>query len=285
MLKKVVTDEYPNTDINDIKQHLIQQHNQAQVQKHQFPTEVISLPSQGKVYSPDSLLSSGQIEMKYMTAKEEDILTSVNLIKQGLVIDKLFQSLIVTPIKYDDLIAGDKDAIMIAARILGYGKEYPVRVTCPKCREVETATVDLTTISDRQIPEHVEMQSHNEFKFTLPQSKREVTFKLLTHGDEIKLEKEMSVLKTKKDGVPPTMSLKLKFLIQSVDGLRDKSAIHNFVDNELFAADSRALRSYINQISPGVDLKFNYTCSSCGNVTEGVEFEVGTNFFWPDSRI
>lgn len=284
MLKKVVTDEYPN-DINDIKQQLIQQHNQTQVQKYQFPTEVISLPSQGKVYSPDSALSKGHIEMKYMTAKEEDILTSVNLIKQGLVIDKLFQSLIVTPIRYDDLISGDKDAIMIAARILGYGKEYPVRVTCPKCKEVETVTVDLTTIKDRQIPDQVEMDSYNEFKFTLPQSNREITFKLLTHGDEIKLEKEMNVLKTKKDGVPPTMSLKLKFVIQSVDGLRDKSTINNFVDNELFAADSRALRAYIKQISPGIDLKFDYTCSSCSNVTEGVEFEIGTNFFWPDAGV
>ena len=89
-----------------------------------LPTETIELPSKGLLYTSDNLLSSGTIEMKYMTAKEEDILTNQSYIQSGTVLDKLLQSLIVTKISYDDLLIGDKNAIMIAARILGYGKDY-----------------------------------------------------------------------------------------------------------------------------------------------------------------
>ena len=86
-----------------------------------YPTETIDLPSGGKLYPQDSPLSSGKIEIKYMTAKEEDILTSANLIKKGVVIDRLLDSIIVTEgVGIDDLILGDKNAIMVAARILAY---------------------------------------------------------------------------------------------------------------------------------------------------------------------
>ena len=93
-------------------------------QTQKFPTEVVDLPSKGKLYPPDSPLASGTIEMKYMTAKEEDILTNQNYIEKGIVIDKLLQALIVDKtIDYNELLVGDKNALLIAARILGYGKE------------------------------------------------------------------------------------------------------------------------------------------------------------------
>jgi len=92
-----------------------------------FPTEVVDLPSQGLLYPKDSPLSSGTIEIKYMTAREEDILTSANLIKKGIVIDKLLEALIIDKsIKLDDMLLGDKNAILIASRILAYGKDYEV---------------------------------------------------------------------------------------------------------------------------------------------------------------
>jgi|LakMenEpi03Aug12_release.lakeMendotaPanAssembly.Ray.scaffolds.fasta_scaffold307008_2 rubredoxin len=283
-----VTDNYPNKQsVSDqqLKELALQQYKQDEVKAFNFPTEVIDLPSKGKVYPEDNLLASGKIEMKYMTAKEEDILTSANLIKQGVVLDKLFQSLIVSPIKYNDLITGDKNAIMIAARILGYGKEYDVEIECPSCAAKNKLVIDLSTIKDKEIPEEVETVSPNRFKYTLPVSKREVTFKFLTHGDEKKIEYELADIKkrAKKDDVKPELSTRLKHIITSIDGIEDQKAINHFVDNELFAQDSRALRSYVKEISPDTDLTFDFVCNACGHEKENVDIPINVSFFWPSS--
>ena len=150
----------------------------------QFPSEEVTLPSKGLLYPEESPLRSGRIEMKYMTAKEEDILTNQNLIKNGTVIDKLLQSLIITAIDYNDLLIGDKNAILIASRILGYGQEYSFSYPNPNTSEDEEVTVDLTEAEDKLLDESLIVNDKNEFNFTLPHSKIELTFKLLTHGDE-----------------------------------------------------------------------------------------------------
>jgi hypothetical protein len=158
--------------------------------KYKFPTEIVELPSKGLLYSEDNPLSSGKIEMKYMTAKEEDILTNQNYIRQGTVIDKLLQSMIVSKINYDDLLVADKDAIMISARILGYGKDYVFTYNG------EEVTVDLTTMKEKLLDESlVKTPRVNEFQFTLPHSGNEISFRLLTHGDDKKIEQELDGLK------------------------------------------------------------------------------------------
>ena len=140
-----------------------------------FPTEVVDLPSKGLLYPEGSPLSTGKIEIKYMTAKEEDILTSANLIKQGVVVEKLLESLIVDKsIKVDDLLVGDKNSVLIASRILAYGKEYEVEIDG---RKIE---VDLTQLKDIELDESIVTNGVNEFEFELPATKRKLTFKLLT---------------------------------------------------------------------------------------------------------
>ena len=136
-----------------------------------FPTEFVDLPSKGLVYPKDNPLSSGKVEMKYMTAKEEDILTNQNYIANGTVIDKLIKSLIVSKVDYNDLLIGDKNALLIAARILGYGKDYSFQY------KGETVKVDLTKVEDKVLDESLFKEGKNEFPFTLPTSKKEVTFK------------------------------------------------------------------------------------------------------------
>jgi rubredoxin len=283
-----VNDNYPkNQQISDaeLKELAIQNMQRQEIQSSGFPTETISLPSQGKVYSNTNLLSSGTIEMKYMTAREEDILTSQNLIKQGVVLDKLMQSLIVSPIKYNDLVIGDKNAIMIAARILGYGKEYPIDVTCPDCDEKTNVNIDLTQLPTKYIPNETVQVSPGIFEFTLPISKRIIHFKLLCHGDEKRIEYELEASKknAKKDSIDKTLSTRLKNIIKSVDGNSDQSAINLFVENELFAQDSRALRTYIKEISPDQKFQIDFECSHCGHVQEAMDFGIDTNFFWPKS--
>lgn len=280
----IVNSNYPmdKTSIQDLKQSIIQDYNQKDLKRNNFPTEVISLPSKGLLYPEDSPLRSGTIELKYMTAAEEDILTTQSLIKQGVVLDKLFQALIVTPIKYNDLIGADKDAIMIAARILGYGKLYDATCTCPECEKESKISFDLNTLKEKEFDiEKSEMIDANAFKFILPASQREVIFKLLTHGDEKKIQLELENLKkSNKTGISKDLTTRLKYIIVSIDGNDDKKYISEFVDQELFAQDSRALREHIKIISPGVDFNVDFTCQEC--FYEGkLNLPVGVDFFWP----
>ena len=283
-MTQIVNENYPldKTSIQELKNSLIQNYNQNEIKKHNFPTEIISLPSKGLLYSEDSPLRNGTIELKYMTASEEDILTTPSLIKQGIVLDKLFQALIVTPIKYNDLIGADKDAIMVASRILGYGKLYEATCTCPECTKESKVSFDLTQLNEKEFDiDKVEMIAPNEFKFILPTTNREVTFKLLTHGDEKKIQLDLENLKkTNKSGISKDLTTRLKSIITSIDGDTNKTSIIHFVDNELFAQDSRALRDHIKNISPGIDFNMDFTCQECQY--EGkLNLPVGVDFFWP----
>ena len=247
-----------------------------------FPTEIVELPSKGKLYPEGHTLSSGKIEMKYMTAKEEDILTNQSFIKQGVVLDKLFKSMIVSPIDYHELLLCDKNAIMVAARILGYGKEYPIKVTNPNTGEPVEHVVDLTKLKEREIDWNLLKDGKNEFEFKLPASKRTVTLALLTHGKQRKMDAELRGLaKLKKNAQITTM---LKYVITSIDGESDNNKIRQFVDNHLLALDSRALRQYLKEITPDIDLSIDIPDGESGD-TFPVSFTFGLDFFWPDTQI
>ena len=246
-------------------------------QQQQFPTEEVTLPSKGLVYPESSPLSKGVIMMKYMTAKEEDILTNQNFIEKGTVIDKLLQSLIVTPIDYNELITGDKNAILVAARILGYGKDYEFDY------KGETIKVDLTTVEDKPFDEKLVVNRENKFDFTLPTSKTPVTFKILNHGDEKAIENEVKGLKRLNKNSSPELSTRLKHLITSVNGNFEKSTIREFVDIQLLARDARALRNYVGEMQPDVNLNFEYEEKN-GDFVK-LPIPITLNFFWPDATI
>jgi hypothetical protein len=218
-----------------------------------------------------------------MTAREEDILTSQNLIKQGVVIDKLMQSMIISPINYNDIVIGDKNALMVAARILGYGKDYPVEITCPHCSHKNKTSVDLTKLPEVIVSDDIPMASPGIFEFTLPKTKRVIHFRLLTTAIDKQISKEMEILKkaNKNGGVDNELTTRLKALIVSVDDNVDKKYISNFVDNELFAMDSKSLRSYIKLVSPDVKFEFTFDCEECGHEEEALSFIIDTTFFWP----
>jgi hypothetical protein len=246
-----------------------------------LPTEKVSLPSKGLLYPKDSPLAKGEIEMKYMTAKEEDILTNANYIKQGVVIDKLLQSLIVTPINYDELLIGDKNAILIAARILGYGKDYTFKYMLNN-QEYE-ATVDLSTLDEKAIDENLFKKGANDFSFTLPKSGNVVTFKLLTHGDEKKIDAEIKGLQKVNPNVTTDVTTRMKYIITSINGDRDQKSIREFVDNFLLAAEARSLRENYAKISPDINLK--YYPEDADYTGEGITVPISVNFFWPDAGV
>lgn len=239
-----------------------------------FPTETVELPSKGLLYPEDHPLASGTIEMKYMTAKEEDILTNQNYISQGVVLDKLLQSLIVTKVKYDDLFVGDKNAIMIASRILGYGKDYEFEYNG------EEHTIDLTTLENKQIDESLFTRGQNEFEFELPFSKTLITFQLMNGHLEKKVEQEIKGLKKINKTASPDLSTRMKHLITSVDGNRDTKTIRDFVDNYLLARDSRALRQHVADFQPDIDLEITIISQGEDKV---IDVPIGVNFFFPDA--
>ena len=239
--------------------------------KFKLPTEVVELPSKGLVYPKENPLSSGKIEMKYMTAREEDILTNQSYIQKGTVLDKLMKSLIVSDIDYDDLIVGDKNAIMVAARVLGYGKDYSFNY------EGASQTVDLSLLDNRELDESLYSAGVNEFEFTLPSSNTKLTFKLLTHKDEKKITAELEGLKKINKENTPDLTTRLKYMITSVGGDTETKTIRTFVDNYLLARDSKSLRDYIRKIQPDVNL--NFTTDS----GEEVAIPININFFWPDA--
>ena len=250
----------------------------------QFPSEEVTLPSKGLLYPEGHPLRSGIIEMKYMTAKEEDILTNSNYIQNGTVIDKLLKSLIVSPIDFNDLLIGDKNAVLVASRILGYGQEYSFNYKNPSTGEYEQVTVDLTEATDKELDESLIIEGRNEFSFTLPVSKIEVTFKLLTHGDELKIANELKGLKKISKTSSSELTTRMKHLITSISGDRDVKTIRNFVDGNFLARDARALRTYISEIMPDIDLTFNLQFED-GASAEGVTIPIGTSFFWPESGL
>ena len=213
-----------------------------------------------------------------MTAREEDILTNQNYIQNGTVIDKLLQSLIVTQFNYNDLLIGDKNAILVAARILGYGSEYEFKYKDQK------VSIDLTTLKEKELDKNIITEGKNEFNYKLPHLKRSVTFKLLTHGDDQKIQNEVKGLKKINKQASSDVSTRLKHTIISVDGNYETADIREFVDNHLLARDARELRKYMTSVNSDVDMTVDLDLPD-GTQEEGVSLPIGISFFWPDAGI
>ena len=243
--------------------------------KFKLPTEMVDLPSKGLLYPEGNPLREGKVEMKYMTAKEEDILTNQNYIRQGTVIDKLLSSLIVSKIDYNDLLVGDKNAIMIAARILSYGANYEFMY------DGKPQSVDLSKLEPKQLNPELEKADRNEFSFTLPETGNIITFKLINHGDEGKIEQEIKGLQKINKESTSEVTVRLSHIITSINGSTEKKDIKDFVNNYFLAKEARAFRAYYNEISPDIDLKVTLTNSD--GVEEDTDLPIGINFFWPDA--
>ena len=292
MSKEKLQDDYKSPVSNeDMVELAKQQYEQKKVSDYKFPTEIVDLPSKGLIYSKDNPLSTGKIEMKYMTAKEEDILTTQSYIKDGSVLDRLFQSLIIsngegTPVKYVDLTLGDKNAIMIAARILGYGKDYVVEIDDPYSDNKQKETIDLTQFENNDYDGSNQIELHkNEFEYTLPRSERKITFQAMTESKERKVKHQTEEIKKAnrklKDVTSRQLTTRLKNMILSVDGEVEQKVINNFVDNELFAVDSKSLRAHISKVVPDIDLTYEFVSEETGEGRD-MSLPMGIGFFWPE---
>ena len=245
--------------------------------EHKFPTEVIDLPSQGKVYPKDSPIAEGKIELKYMTTREEDILMSQNLIKKGVVIDKLLDSLIVTKgVKQADLILGDKNAVLVAARILAYGPEYTTEITNPNDVEQKVQhTFDLSKCPFKPLPDV--NYTDNSFDYTTSIGKTKLKFKLLTGKEEKLIDKDVE--QSAKFGYESSISTRLRYMITEVDGDSTPEMITTYTQNML-ARDSVAFRKHVQEITPDIELTQEI---ELGGDTVSASIPLTVEFFWPSS--
>jgi hypothetical protein len=240
--------------------------------ENKFPTEIVELPSQGLIYPTDHPLRSGKVEMKYMTAKEEDILTNQNYIQKGIVLDKLLEALTMNKFPLKEITPGDKNALIIASRVLGYGKDYTFTYGGKEYN------VDLSTLENKPFDISL-ITSRGTFKFKLPVSQTEIEFKLLTDKDEELIDQEIQGFKKLNKEISSDVTTRLKHHLVVVDGSTDRNVIKEFVEFNLLAADSRALRLYIKEISPDINLS---TKVEVNGVEEDIDIPISLNFFWPD---
>ena len=252
----------------------------AENKKYDFPTEVITLPSQGKCYPKEHPLASGEIEIKYMTAREEEILASQNLIKKGIVLDKLFESIIADKtLNIDDIVIGDKNAIVLATRILGYGPEYKIEFT-GEDGEKEQISIDLSKVQTKEV-DIEKLNRENLYEWVTPTTKSVLKFKMLTHGDEKKIEADVRAMnRLNKGGVSAELTTRYRYIIQSVDGKEDTKSIVDFINNKFLSKDTRAFRNHLLELQPDMDMVFEYDNPISGE-KERTPIPMGIGFFYP----
>ena len=249
------------------------------------PTEFVELPSEGKLYPEDHpLCGETHIEIRHMTAKDEDILSSRSLLKQGVAIDRLLQNIILDKrIGPRSLYVGDKNALLVAARISGYGAEYNTQILCPSCMTHQEVEFDLDA---KKIYRGDDYQDYNiketaggTYVIALPSLGVDVEVRLLTGKEEQYLIK-LTENRKKKKLPEATATDQFKIMIVSVSGKTDSKSISSLVEH-MPARDSRYLRAAYECICPTVDLKQPYMCGTCGFETEALEVPFTTDFFWP----
>lgn len=248
-----------------------------------IPTTTIELPSRGIPYAEDHPLSDGTIEIRYMTAADEDVLTDRNLIRKGTFVDKLYERVVVEEgVDPDEVLVGDKSAVLLATRILAYGADYEITVRDPYTQMNKKVMIDLSEISPVELDWDNMNQGQTEFEFELPVSKSLVTWRLMKSSDQKVIQRQQRKFQQHdgEDYVQPTVTTRLRHLISSVDGDDNLNTIRNFVNN-LIAADSFALRKEIRKYTPDLDMTFEHEASDGSIVDTNITLDA--DFFLPST--
>ena len=249
------------------------------------PTEFVELPSGGKFYESNHPLHNQEtIEIRHMTAREEDILTSRALLKKGLALDRLIESVIVDKrIKADSLLLGDKNSILVTSRIVAYGNDYNTKVTCPSCYSQVDFSFDLNDhkVRNADMEEDIQFEETDSgtFKVTLPKTSVLAEFKVLTGADEKWLTRTSSKKTKKKDAVDTGLTDQMRLYTVSLNEETNKRLVGDFI-NHMPASDARFLRNAYNKLSPGLDMTQDFNCYECGHEGE-LEVPFTAEFFWP----
>ena len=246
------------------------------------PTEFVPLPSFGLVYPPSSPLHNlTEIEVRYMTAADEDILTSRSLLRSGKAIDAVLKNCILDArINPEELLSGDKNALITFLRVSGYGPEYKVEIDCPSCEETSKYEFDLSQLEMKTLDVEPIEQGENRFHIQLPTGTH-IEFKFLNSAEEKEISDAQDRIKRSTNSpIDRNVTTRLKNTIISIDGNNDPSLINQYVDT-LNVRDSRALRKYMEDNTPDIDMNQEFNCPHCGHRGE-VDVPISVGFFWPD---
>lgn len=248
-----------------------------------IPVSSVHLPSLGMIYpSNHPLHNCATVDIRGMTTREEDILMSRALIRKGTVITELIKSCMVTPnVDVQSLIGGDRNALMVSIRVLGYGRIYDGEATCPACQQKNAISVDLNTLDIKELGTDPVVFGENRFSFLLPNTKKNVEFKFITGREEEEMLATMEMRKKKGFATDNVITTRLQHSIISVDGQTDKALINQFI-SFMPAQDSMELRRYMDKVEPGVDMKFEFSCKQCEHY-EVMPLPLGPTFFWPNA--
>ena len=251
---------------------------------YEVPVESVPLPSNGIIYPVESTLHNAEtVDIRAMTAREEDILTSRALIKKGTVITELIKSCLVDKtIDVDEMVTGDRNAIMTALRITGYGSQYTVEVDCPECGESSKQDFQLTELPIKRLESSPVAVGAHLFEFTLPLTKKTVHYKYMTGKDEANISVLQERRKKQKLQSDNLVTTRLEHQIVAIDGIKDRLKISQFI-RSMPARDSLALRKKIDNTEPGIDMTAWMDCPHCFETSE-VRLPMGASFFWPDSE-
>jgi len=244
------------------------------------PTEFVELPSGGKYYPEGHPLHGVEsVEIKIMTAKEEDILINESYLREGVAVEKLLKSVLIDrSLKLEDFLIGDKNAILFATRISGLGPHYGVNLGCGACGAKQEKTIDLREVEHKDcFYDNVDQTEKGTFITTLPTTGLNVEFKLLSGHEEKSIEETMK--KRKKYKVEQERLLyMMELMVQSINGVEDRSQIRACL-SRIPASDCRHLRKTYERVCPDVDINHEYSCSECGH-TQEVIMPLTADFFW-----
>jgi len=263
-------------------QHMMKQNIMKEEFGWEIPVEAIPVPSAGLLYNPDSnLYNLKTLKIKAMTAHEEDILSSPALLKEGTAVDHVIRScLIDRSIDINDLLVGDKNALMVSIRITGYGSKYNISPKCENCGETNKIEFDLSGLGINRLKIEPVEKGKNQFLYELPVTKKKVIFKFMTVNEQKQREAQSDFYeKNITQGVKKTVTSFLEHSIVSVEGITDKNKISHFVRN-MPAFDSKSLRNFIIDHEPGLDMTHDWHCKHCSHANNS-NLAITAEFFWP----
>ena len=248
------------------------------------PTDFVQLPSGGKVYPASSTLHNiKEVELRHLTAADEDILTSRSLLRSGKAIDSVISACLANKnINVEELLSGDKNAIVTFLRVSGYGSDYEVEMDCPSCGETSNHTFDLSNLQMKNLEIEPAVAGDNRFNFQLPQTQINVEFRFLNSLQDKEIADAQDKMKKRTQSpIDRNITTRLKNVIISIEGNTDQGYINQFVDN-MNVRDSRALRKYMEDNTPDLDMEQEFECVHCGHRGE-VDIPITVGFFWPES--
>ena len=253
MSNNKLTTRLPNQNIIDTAREQYEN-----TQRSKLPSIVIDLPSKGLIYPADSILREGKVEMRYMTAYDEDIITNASYLQNGILFDKLIDAVLLTPIKSKDIAPLDRDMLIVYSRILAYGPEYPISITDPKTKTVLDRIVDLSKLAQK--PFDLVPDKNGEFDYTIND---DITLKFAYNS---KIQENA------------TISQMLKQLIRQVGTTRNDSDIEHFIRYEFLASDAKQFRTFYIKNAPGINYEYEFEGEDGGTFKS--RFQIGSDIFW-----